>query len=132
NELLANVARGVDTYWLSKPLRVGVGQKHGIYLEGGNESMRYGVDVSYNNLVGVMKGSNRDNIGGSINLSYRSRQVIFRNVLSVNFNNSVNSPYGSFSEYSGLNPYWAPEDEFGNINKVLGVFRATPSANPQY
>lgn len=132
NDLLANVARGVDTYWLSKPLRVGIGQKHGIYLEGGNEAMRYGVDVSYNNLVGVMKGSNRDNIGGSVNLSYRSNNLIFRNVLSINFNKSVNSPYGAFSEYSRLNPYWAPEDEFGNVTKVLGVFRTSPSASPQY
>lgn len=29
------VERGVDTYWLSKPLRTGVGHKHNLRLEGG-------------------------------------------------------------------------------------------------
>lgn len=29
------IAAGVDTYWLDKPLRVGCGQKHSLYLEVG-------------------------------------------------------------------------------------------------
>ena len=31
------VESGVDTYWLSKPLRTGVGHKHNLRLEGGGE-----------------------------------------------------------------------------------------------
>lgn len=132
NAILGDIARGVDTYWLSQPLRVGLGAKHGLYLEGGSADMRYGVDLNYNNLVGVMKGSKRDNIGGSVNLSYRSGKIIFRNILNLNFNKSVNSPYGTFSEYTRLNPYWSPTDEFGQTKKVLGEFRSTPSGNPTY
>jgi TonB-linked SusC/RagA family outer membrane protein len=132
NSIISDIARGVDTYWLSQPLRVGLGKKHGIYLEGGNSDMRYGIDLNYNNITGVMKGSKRDNIGGSINLSYRSGKVIFRNILNLNFNNSVNSPYGTFGEYTRLNPYWSPTDEFGRINKVLGEFRSTGTSNPIY
>lgn len=132
NNIEADIARGVDTYWLSKPLRVGLGMKHGLYLEGGDPNMRYGIDLNYNNLVGVMKESKRDNIGGSVNLSYRSGKVIFRNIINLNFNKSVNSPYGTFGEYTRLNPYWAPTDEYGRINKVLGEFRSSSTSAPTY
>jgi TonB-linked SusC/RagA family outer membrane protein len=132
NVIESDIARGVDTYWLSKPLRVGLGTKHGLYLEGGDANMRYGVDLNYNNLVGVMKESKRDNMGGSINLSYRSGKVNFRNILNVNFNKSVNSPYGTFGEYTKLNPYWAPVDEFGRINKILGQFQPSATAPTKY
>ena len=36
NELLLDVQNGVDTYWLSKPLQVGVGQKYNLNLDGGS------------------------------------------------------------------------------------------------
>lgn len=38
NELYNEVARGVDTYWLSQPLRTGVGQKHSLYIDGRRRS----------------------------------------------------------------------------------------------
>ncbi|MBE9599363.1 SusC/RagA family TonB-linked outer membrane protein [Pedobacter sp. MC2016-24] len=132
NVIESDIARGVNTYWLSKPLRVGLGIKHGLYLEGGDPNMRYGIDLNYNNLVGVMKDSKRDNIGGSINLSYRSGKVIFRNILNLNFNKSVNSPYGTFGEYTRLNPYWAPTDEYGRINKILGEFTTSATSPTTY
>jgi TonB-linked SusC/RagA family outer membrane protein len=132
NVIESDIARGVNTYWLSKPLRVGLGVKHGLYLEGGDPNMRYGIDLNYNNLVGVMKDSKRDNIGGSINLSYRSGKVIFRNILNLNFNKSVNSPYGTFGEYTRLNPYWAPTDEYGRINKILGEFTSSATSPTTY
>ncbi len=132
NDILANVASGVDTYWLSQPLRVGLGNKHTLMLEGGSSALRYVADFTYNNNIGVMKGSNRQNTGGSINLSYRSGKFNFRNILSVNFNTSNNSPYGTFSEYSALNPYFSPYDEYGNMKKILGNFTASASASPFY
>lgn len=134
NELLRNVERGVDTYWLSQPLRTGFGNKHTIMLEGGTQELRYGVDFTYNNVAGVMKGSDRENVGGSINLSYRSGKLTFRNILNINFNTSNNSPYGSFSEYTALNPYYSPFDEYGNTVKLLGTYvnSATSSATRTY
>jgi TonB-linked SusC/RagA family outer membrane protein len=132
NEVLKNVLSRVNTYWLSKPLREEVGQKHAIRLEGGDAIMKYGVDFSYNHITGVMKGSSRETVSGSINLSYRRDAFIFRNVLSVSFNRADDSPYGSFSEYSRLNPYWMPRDENGNIKKVLGSFQQTASSTPTF
>ncbi|MBR2981577.1 MAG: SusC/RagA family TonB-linked outer membrane protein [Odoribacter sp.] len=123
NELLKNVESGVNTYWLSKPLRVGVGNKHTLFFEGGDDAMRYGATIMYNNIAGAMKGSDRTTMQGNITLSYRVKNLMFRNSLSVTHNKAFESPYGSFSEYARLNPYYKPYDENGNINKVLGRFQ---------
>jgi hypothetical protein len=81
-----------------------------------------------------MKGSNRRNVGGTINLSYRKGKINFRNVLNITFNKSNNSPYGSFSEYTALNPYYSPTDEYGNVKKLLGTYSSSASstATPLY
>ncbi len=122
--IAADIARGVDTYWLSQPLRTSVGQKHSAYIEGGTEEMRYSAMVGYNNVAGVMKESGRRNVQGNINLSYRYGKWMFRNSLSVTRNQADDSPYGSFSDYVSVNPYFAPYDENGNIRKVLGYYTA--------
>ncbi len=128
NAIAANIARGVNTYWLSKPLRTGVGHKHTAYLEGGTEEMRYSASVMYNQVAGVMKKSGRRNISGNINLSYRYKQWMFRNSLSVTGNKADDSPYGTFSDYVGVNPYYSPTDANGNVVKVLGTY-TSPGAN---
>ena len=122
NEIAANIARGVNTYWLSQPLRTGVGNKHTAYLEGGTQEMRYSASVMYNNVAGVMKKSGRRTISGNINLSYRYKEWMFRNSLSVTGNQADDSPYGSFSDYVTLNPYFSPTDENGNVQKLLGSY----------
>ena len=124
NRTATAVARGVDTYWLSQPLRTGVGHKHTAYVEGGGEEMRYSANIMYNNVAGVMKKSDRTTIAGSINLSYRYKQWMFRNQLTVTGNRADDSPYGTFSDYTGVNPYFSPTDEFGNTQKILGTFTA--------
>lgn len=126
--IAADIARGVDTYWLSQPLRTSVGQKHSAYIEGGTEEMRYSAMIGYNNVAGVMKKSGRQNVQGNINLSYRYGRWMFRNSLSVTRNRADDSPYGSFSDYVSVNPYFAPYDENGNIRKVLGYY-TVPGAN---
>lgn len=122
NAIAANIARGVDTYWLSQPLRTGMGQKHTAYLEGGTQEMRYSASIMHNNVAGVMKQSGRRTTSGNINLSYRYKQWMFRNSLSVTGNQADDSPYGSFSDYVTVNPYFSPYDNNGNILKVLGTY----------
>ena len=120
-ELLRQVERGVDTYWLSKPLRVGVGHKHSLYLEGGDERIRYSMDLMYNDVTGVMKGSDRKTFTGGFSLAYRYKNLSFRNQLSVSLNRADDSPYGAFSEYVMMNPYWSPYDEDGNEKQIAGT-----------
>ena len=128
NAIAADIARGVDTYWLSQPLRSGVGQKHTVYVEGGTEEMRYSANLMYNNVAGVMKESSRNTLSGNINLSYRYKKWMFRNQLSVTGNRADDSPYGTFSDYTAVNPYFTSTDENGNIQKVLGTY-TSPGAN---
>ena len=111
NEVLA----GVDTDWTAQPTRTGVGQKHAVYLEGGDQYMLYGVDLSYNNIQGVMKGSDRTTFQGGVTLSYRIKNFQFRNKLSVTYNEANDSPYGSFYTYTIMNPYSRLYDEKGHL-----------------
>ena len=79
---LAEVEQGVNTDWLSKPLRNGIGHKHSLNLEVGTSELRVGVDLSYNNIEGVMKGSRRNTIGGGFTVIYQYKKLLFRNQFS--------------------------------------------------
>lgn len=114
-ELLKEVARGVDSYWMSQPLRTGVGQRHSLMLDGGDQAMLYSASLSYNDIAGVMKGSDRRTVSGNITLSYRLKSLIFRNQLTIDDNTGTESPYGDFSLYSRMNPYWRIHDEEGQL-----------------
>lgn len=122
NAYFKEVQRGVNTYWLDKPLHVGVGHKHSLNFEGGDESIRYNIDFSYNKVAGAMIGSNREVISGGFNFQYRYKNLLFRNQLSVAFNNADESPYGSFAEYAKLNPYWRPYNEDGSVREIMGDY----------
>jgi TonB-linked SusC/RagA family outer membrane protein len=131
---MAVIQKGVNTYWLSAPVQVGVGQRHSLYLEGGDNLIRYGIDLSYNKNTGVMKNSDRTNYSGSMNFSYRYKGLLFKNVLSVATNKATNSNYGLFSEYTKQNPYWTPYDSNGNVVRILDVVASptSPSVFTQY
>lgn len=116
SDMVRRIEAGVNTYWLEKPLRIGTGQKHSLYMEGGDDYMLYGVDLSYNSVAGVMKGSGRNTLSGGVTLSYRTEKFLFRNKLTILDNKSNDSPYGSFDLYAALNPYNAIYDEEGKIN----------------
>ncbi|MGP1535594.1 SusC/RagA family TonB-linked outer membrane protein [Bacteroides heparinolyticus] len=120
NNIQSEIARGVDTDWLAQPLRMGVGHRHSVYLEGGDERLRYGVNLLYNDIKGIMKGSGRKTFTGGSMLSYRYKNLLFRNQFNATLNHADDSPYGSFSEYAELNPYWTPYDRNGNLKQIAG------------
>lgn len=134
----ADVERGVDTYWLSQPLQTGIGNKQSLFVEGGDEYIRYGANFGYTNNRGVMKGSSRKNYEGGMSLSYRRKNLLVRNQLNINSNRADNSPYGTFADYTKQNQYWSPYDENGNIRKILeitsnpGILGQTIYTNPMY
>lgn len=136
NEKLGKILDGVDTYWLSQPLRTGVGQRHNFRVDGGSQIFRYGLSLNYNNTVGVMKGSDRKNFSGSVDLTYTHNKLIFNNSLTIELSESNESPFGQFSQYVELNPYWTPWNENGKVNKILeryvtGTYQSNV-ANPMY
>ncbi len=115
-----NVVSGVDTYWLSQPIRDAYGFKHSLYLDGGSQNIRYGINVQYQTVPGVMLGSGRDRYGLGSELSYNlNKKILFKNVLSVTKVDSKESPYGSFSNYVRMNPYYPKTDAKGNIVREI-------------
>ena len=115
---MMNVARGVNTYWLSEPLRVALVHKHNIYAEGGDEAVRYGLGVTYNGTDGVMKQSGNDLIGANFDLTYRKGKFRFYNKMSFDYSTEEN-PTVSFSEYAKANPYFEKRDAAGKVNRYL-------------
>ena len=108
------VLRVVNTYWLSKPLQTAFKHTHSLFLGGGNERSRYGVNINYGANPGIMKESKRDRLGLSFTWTYNiSNKIRIGNMLSVNQTKSSESPYGNFSSYARINPYERATDDKG-------------------
>ena len=118
NNLLYNVNRGVNTYWMSEPLRTGLTQRHNVYVEGGDSQMRYGLGINYTNIQGVMQESRRQVMSGNLDLLYRKGKLSYSNKLTVDYT-KTNDPIVPFSEYSRANPYYTKYNENGGIDKWL-------------
>ena len=118
NQRLLEIERGVDTYWLSEPIRPGFTHKHNIYAEGGEDKIRYGIGLSVGNVDGVMKGSDRETLEGNVDLIYRTGKFQFSNKLSINWQD-VSNPTVSFAEYAYANPYYRKYNANGGIDKYL-------------
>ena len=137
---LREVRRGVDTYWLSQPLRTSVQHRHAVTLEGGSQALRYKLYAGLNETPGVMKGSKRSTQTASLDLSYRFNKFLLKNSVTVDNAVGTDSPYGSFSQYALLNPYLRPYDENGNVNKIMQTWNMLYAgdsgtyevANPMY
>lgn len=132
NRKKQNIERGVNTNWLELPLRTGFSQKHNLYIEGGEKSIRYGADIVYDRNNGVMRGSYRQKVGAGLSLSYEYKKFNIRNYISFDNITGVESPYGTFSEYAKMNPYDTYVDEKGNIAKDMIVWDNIKRRNPIY
>lgn len=134
------VRNGLNTNWMKIPVRNGVGHSHNLSISGGDQNFRYGANFSYNQIVGAMKGSDRKNFNGTVDLAYYREKIQFSNSTTLGINESNVSPYGSFSGYVSMNPYWDPYDSDGfpvpffekkKGNEKNHLF-ANPVANPLY
>jgi len=120
NYKLSLIESGVNTYWLSQPLKVEFNQKHSIFIEGGDKAIRYGVDFKYDNNNGVMKGSLRNRGALGFSLSYNlNDKLLIRNYISVDKMKRKESPYGNFAQYALLNPYYPFQDEHGQLIREM-------------
>lgn len=116
-----NVLAGVNTYWLSQPLATDFGHKHSVTLEGGSQSLKYIIDGRYQTNAGAMKGSGRDRYSLATNLQYnlKDNKVLFRNQFTISQVNGRESPYGEFSTYARMNPYFPKTDSTGKLLREL-------------
>lgn len=119
NKYLRNVLGGVDTYWLSKPLRTAIQHRHSASVAGGTDVFRYSLDLNLAMQPGVMKESSNQTKGVNFNMTYLKNNFTMRASINLSESDSKNSPYGSFSQYTRLNPYYIPVNEDGSQKKVL-------------
>ena len=127
------VLSGINTDWLSQPVRSAVGQKHTLFLEGGTSQLRYGLSLRYQTEPGVMKGSSRDRYSTEINLAYNlGSKLLFKNTLSITKMNGVESPYGSFANFVSMNPYYPLKDSLGHVSQVADIWARRESSGTPY
>ncbi len=120
NRIRQEVARGVDTYWLSEPVETAFSHRHGLTVEGGDKALRYKIYLGAKWDPGVMKETNLNTKTGKIDLNYRYGKILINNSLTVDYTTGTRtSPYGNFQEYATVNPYYRKWDEHGNIQQVL-------------
>ena len=124
-----NIVEGVNTYWLSQPVKNAFSHAHSLFVEGGADNVRYGIDASYNQNKGVMKESGRDRFGLGFSLIYRIKdKITIKKYISYAHTHAYNSPYGSFSQYAKLNPY----ERIYNDNGELIPKLSDGDTNPLY
>lgn len=120
---------GHDTYWMNEPLRTAVTQTHNVYIQGGDQSFRYGAGLSYNKTEGVMKGSDRDVVNGNVNLTYRVDNFSFTNQTTINHVGSTNETV-AFSKFSEMNPFYAKYDESTGLAPKYVFYDRTNTEEP--
>lgn len=121
NRKLAEVQRGVNSYWMNEPLRFAVTQRHTITAEGGDDNLRYSATISHGQNQGVMNESNRNLTNGNIRLIYRKNRLSVSNSLSIDMVNATRESI-PFSDFSRANPYFRKYNAQGGIDKVLDAF----------
>lgn len=127
NNRLKAVEQGVETDWMAKPTQFGYSNRSSLYLEGGDQYIRYGIQLSGDFQKGVMKGQGRNNYSGQFQISYQLKNLRFQNMIRIFQNNALNSPYGSFATYVKLNPYWQAYDADGKLNPILSQSPYVPN-----
>lgn len=127
NRLAQIVRSGVNTDWLSKPLRNGFSHNHSLSIDGGDDYARYNLGLRYSTDDGVMIGSKRDRLSLFFKFSYNKPGAFSVNnsttLMSVD---SEESPYGSFSDYVRQNPYEQPYAADGSLHKKLSNLEENP------
>lgn len=124
---LLMVKQGIDSYWLSEPLRTAYTQSHNLYIDGGDKTFVYGIGLSYNRTMGVMKESNRDVLNGNIRLDYRVQNLSVSNQLTIS-NTVADNETVAFRKFARMSPFFNKRNEQGEIPKY--VYRASSTSTP--
>lgn len=135
NERLQLIREGVNTDWLAIPLRNTFEHQHSLFIEGGNQDIRYGLSGTFHKQPGVMKGSSRDRTEAGFYIDYRLNSLQMTNNITYSFIKGTDSPYGDFGDYSKLMPYDRPYDKEGNLEKRLkysNIYGSAELSNPLY
>lgn len=120
NERYQAIRRGQNSDWLSQPARTSFSHDHSLRVYGGAANLRYELSGRFGDTKGVMKGDYRHRYNLGFKLDYfvsNSLQVSNRTTYSEI--SSKDSPYGSFEQYTKMNPYDAMYNADGSVNMNL-------------
>lgn len=141
NAVRRAVLGGQDTYWLSKPLQVGLRHKHTLMVDGSvrtsqqptaagggqQPTMRFSVNLGYGSQQGVMIGSDRKTYEAGTKLMFQSGRFYVTNDLQFSMVGSKESPYGNFSAYTSALPYYKETDADGQYYRMLTIQNLAPA-----
>lgn len=124
---LALVSSGINTDWISKPVRNSFSHAHSISVSGRGQGLDYNINGNYANTQGVMKNDGRSRYGMDIYLSYRQVKNLILTLRASHSELKIKpSNYGTFSDYTQANPYDLPYDDHGNLRRMLSYAKNNP------
>ena len=134
---LQKIRAGVGTKWLYAPLRIPFSHNHSLSLSSRTDVLDLRASINLNDNYGVMKGDNRRNVGVNFNITYHLRDKLTLSYKSgFSMNTGLDSPYGSYAQYSKMNPYETIRDEEGKYikNYYFNTFNKSSisDVNPLY
>lgn len=132
NRYMRNILGGVETYWLSQPLRTAIQHRHSLSVAGGTDVFRYSLDLNAAFQPGVMKESSNETKGVNFSMTYLKEKFTMRANINLSESNGENSPYGSFSQYTNLNPYYPTKGEDGKYQQIVDNYKGYIVTNPLY
>lgn len=126
------ILQGINTYWLSQPLSTMINHKHDVYIEGGSDALRLGLELRYEDQNGVMKDSYRDRKGAGLTVQYNTKHLQVMNQATYDNINAQDSRYGDFADYSQLEPYFAIHNPDGSLVQAFPNYTGNQVLNPLY
>ncbi|WP_207556422.1 SusC/RagA family TonB-linked outer membrane protein [Flavobacterium frigidimaris] len=131
NNRLADVRRGVNTYWLNEPIQMGITSGHSLSFGGGSEEFRFNLAGNYKTKSGTMKGSEHNTWGYNGSLTYKKNKLSFNNNFFVSGADNNESQYGSFETWAKASPYYPKYNENGVITRYMdGTSLPIPEKQP--
>lgn len=126
-ERLALVSSGINTDWISQPVRNSFSHDHSLSVSGRGSGLDYNITGNFSNTAGVMKDDARNRYGMNIYLSYRAvDKLILTLRASHDEVKTKASKYGDFTSYLEANPYDSPYDAMGNLRTKLSYDANNP------
>lgn len=127
---LEKIRQGVNDDWLHAPLRMPFSYTHSLALTSRGEKLSFRANGSWSDTYGVMKGDKRSSKSINFTVGYHLRDKLTLSY-KVNFSmtDSKDSPYGSYSNYSKMNPYEPMYDEDGELIKIYYFNPISKSGN---
>lgn len=120
NARFQQIRRGQNSDWLRQPARTAVSNDHSLRVYGGMSNVRYELNARYGNTEGVMRDDYRRRYGLGFKLDYFiNNKIQISNRTSYSEVSVKNSPYGSFTLYTQMNPYDRMYNDDGSANVDL-------------